>query len=455
MLTKRTALSTTVAACTLMISGAAFATNGYFTHGLGVKNKAMAGAGTASATEAMSMTNNPAAAVMLGKSYEAGLSVFSPRRSYETTESQLNGQLGSFTVGPDSIDSDNEYFPIPFIAGIWELGDDRAFGAAFYGRGGMNTEFEGGTATFDPDGPGPGGPATLPGPFGGGTLGVDLIQAFLDLTYSGKTGPLNWGISAVLAMQAFEVTGMRNFAGFTKTFAQSGGTKLPDNLTNNGQEFSYGYGAKAGVIWEATDTINLGFSYQTQTFMSEISEYADLLADSGNFDIPASARAGISWRLNDTISLHLDAERIWYSGIDSIANSITGIVNCPTAGFGGTDVEFCLGGKKGIGFGWDDMDIIKVGAEWELSNVWTIRAGYSWGDQPISDKELLVNILAPGIMEQHVSMGFTRKLSNDNELSLSFTWAPENTISGPNSFDPTQEIELTMEQFEIEFGYAW
>jgi long-chain fatty acid transport protein len=34
-------------------------------------------------------------------------------------------------------------------------------------------------------------------------------------------------------------------------------------------------------------------------------------------------------------------------------------------------------------------------------------------------------------------------------------YAPENTVRGANAFDPTQTIELTMEQFEIEFSWSW
>jgi long-chain fatty acid transport protein len=34
-------------------------------------------------------------------------------------------------------------------------------------------------------------------------------------------------------------------------------------------------------------------------------------------------------------------------------------------------------------------------------------------------------------------------------------YAPEKTISGPNYFDPTQKVELTMEQFELEVSYSW
>jgi long-chain fatty acid transport protein len=457
MLTRNFKLRASVTVIFIAISSGALATNGYFSHGLGTKNKAMAGAGTAAPSEAMSVANNPASAIMLGDSYGAGLAIFSPRRSYETTDSLLNGAFGSFTVGPDAIDSDNEYFAIPNIAGVWELANDKAFAAAFYGRGGMNTEFRGGSATFDPDGPGPGGVATLPGPFGAGTLGVDLGQAFMDLTYSGKSGSLNWGVTAVIAVQVFEAKGMANFAGYTETFAVSEGAQFPDNLSNNGHEISYGYGFKGGVIWEASDTVNIGVSYQTKTYMTEFDDYSDLFAESGSFDIPASARAGISWNAADNVSLHLDVEQIWFSDVDSVGNSIAGIFNCPTAGFGGSDTSVCLGGKNGIGFGWEDMTVVKVGVEWSLQNApaWTLRAGYSKGDQPIPDSELLVNILAPAVMEEHLSMGLTRELSNGHEFSLSFMYAPENDVVGPNTFDPTQSVTIEMEQFELEFGYAW
>ena len=65
------------------------------------------------------------------------------------------------------------------------------------------------------------------------------------------------------------------------------------------------------------------------------------------------------------------------------------------------------------------------------------------------------NILAPGVMEEHFTVGFTKTLSSGNELSLSFMYAPENTVKGPNNFDPTQTIEFTMKQFELEVSYSW
>ncbi len=454
---KITPLKAVVCAAPLMFAATAQATNGYFTHGIGTHNKAMAGAGTASPSQAIDAANNPAAAVMVGDRMDAGLSIFSPRRKYKSTDSLINGQFGSFTVGPNDIDSDADYFPIPYFAKGWALENDRGLTFTMFGRGGMRTDYKGGTASFDPDGPGPSGTVTAPGSFGDGNLGVDLSQLFIELAYAGKMGALNWGIAPVIAIQRIKIDGMSNFAGFTKTFAASGGTQLPPNLSGNGFEWSYGYGAKVGVIYEATDTLSLALSYQTEMYMTDFDDYADLFAKGGSFNIPASLQAGISWQVLDTVRVHLDVENIFYGDIDSIANPIDGIVKCPTAGFGGSDVSYCIGGSNGIGFGWDDMTIYKVGTDWTMASMpkWTFRAGYSFGDHPIPSSQLLVNILAPAVVEQHFTAGFSRELDGGNEFSMSFMYAPTVKERGPNTFDPTQDIRIEMYQYEVEFSYSW
>jgi len=433
----------------------AYATNGYFTHGIGVKNKSLAGAGTAMPSEAISAASNPAAAVMVGEKFEVGLSLFSPRRSYEASESQVNGNFGAFTIGPASIDSDKEYFIIPYVAKTWAFRENSALGVSFYGRGGMNTKWHGGSATLDPDGPGPAPVLTLPGTFGGGTAGVNLSQAFLDVTAAFDLGSLNVGFSGVLAVQGFKAEGLVLFSGFTETFAASGGTQLPRHLTDNGTDFSFGYGVKVGAIFEATDRLNLGISYASKTSMTDLDDYADLFAEGGGFDIPASGRLSVSYMATPEVSLHFDWERTWFSDVDSVGNSISNIFACPTAGQGGMSVGNCLGGKNGAGFGWDDVAVFKFGVQWVYSNKTTFRAGYSSADQPIPKSEVLFNILAPAVIEQHFTLGFTRILNNAREWSMAFMYAPSNDVKGANTFDPTQTLEIEMHQFEIEFGYVF
>ena len=181
------------------------ATNGYFTHGIGPANKAMAGAGDARPSMAIDAANNPASGALLEESTDIGLALFAPYREYTVTDSMVNGQMGAFTlqssldVVAGTVKSDRNLFPIPHLAKNWRLSDDSALTVSFYGRGGMNTTYRQGAATFDPDGPGPAPVMTLEGTFGAGNAGVNLSQAFLEVAYSIKVDDWTLGIAPVVA----------------------------------------------------------------------------------------------------------------------------------------------------------------------------------------------------------------------------------------------------------------
>jgi long-chain fatty acid transport protein len=448
----------------LAFAGTASATNGYFTHGSGTKNKGMAGAGIAGASDSISIANNPASAVFAIGKLDVGAALFSPIRSYSTTTSVYNGAGTAFTIGPNDLDSGREYFVIPHVAYTWGIGENSALGLAFYGRGGMNSKWGGGTASFT--NPQTGTVVTPPGTFGAGTAGVDLSQAFLDVAFASKLGDkFAWGVALVGVLQSFEAYGVGTFAPFTQTFAESGGTAFPDSLSGNGHEFSTGIGAKIGIDWALTDNLIIAASYQTEIDMSELETYSDLFAEGGDFDIPADIKVGITWRTGNGFSISLDAEQILYSEIGSVGNPFANIFTCPTVNPASTDFSGCLGGSNGAGFGWEDMTVYKAGAEWTPNGSdWTWRGGVSTGDAPIPDTEIMFNILAPATIEDHVALGFTKQMSETSELNFSFMYALENKIVGPNFFDfnqlappvgPPQDIEIRMHQYEFEVSYSW
>ena len=460
LLKQHTRLFTAIA--TLLLTTPLWATNGYFTHGTGTKNKAMAGAGLAIPDEAISVANNPAAALASAGKYDVGLAIFSPSRQYETSPSQINGNFGAFTIGPHALKSDNKYFFIPHIAGSWKINDQSAIAAAFYGRGGMNTTWNYGTATFDPDGPGPAPVGTYRGTYGGaltggnGAAGVDLSQAFLDISYAHSIGQnFTAGVSLVAVAQVFAARGLSAFAGYTESFAASGGTAFPDSLTNNGHDTSYGLGTKLGLQWDMGDSFSFAASYSPKINMGRFKDYSDLFANGGDMDIPADLKVGLTFHPSATFALSFDIENIWYSDVDSVGNPFSNLFACPTAGAGGTDLSSCLGGKNGAGFGWEDMTVYKLGGQWSSGNDWTWRAGFSHADQPIPDSEIVFNILAPGVIEDHATFGFTRKLSSGDEFNMSFMYAFNKKVSGANTLDPTQNISFEMNQWEIEFSYGW
>ncbi len=347
-------------------AGNAHATNGYLTHGVGTKSKGVAGSGVADPQEVAIVASNPAGIAFVDERLEVGISLFAPMRDYKTTPSLLPDaaySMGAFTVGNsttdprtgNSISSENELFFIPYVAKSWKNGEQGTIALSFYARGGMNTEWQGGFATFDPDGPGPAPTLSFPGTYGGsftgneGTAGVDLMQGFLNTAYAwnNPARTVSVGGAVIIGIQRFRAIGVAAFAPYTKTFAESGGTVMPSNLSNNGYDWSYGIGGSLGFQWSPNEKFSVALGYTSEIMMTEFDKYRDLFAQKGGFDVPAHLDFGIAIKPTSGLSLTAGVQEIFYEGVDSVSNPIQDLFACPTAGMGGTDLESCLGGSRG------------------------------------------------------------------------------------------------------------
>ena len=440
----------------LVSSQLAVATNGYMPHGIGSMNKAMAGAGMAMPEDAISIVNNPASAALLDERMDAGVSAFMPRRNFTSLFGGNDGRDHSFSFVNVNTDSGEDLFFSPEIAGAHFLPDGYSLAWAFYMRTGLAASYKGGSATFDPDFDGPMGISTLPGTYGDGVTGFEMSQALVDIALSSTLGDATaFGISAVLAAQSLEVRGIGGFAKYTGTFAASDGAVYPDRLSGNGREVNYGFGLKAGLHRRLGEHFSLAASYWSKIGLGSYGDYADLLAGGGDFDIPARANLGATWHPSDRFSLSVDVQYIWYSDIDALGNSFANIYDCPTAGFDGTDLERCLGGSDGPGFGWNDMPVVSLGGRWRLNDAWTLRAGFSFGDQPVTYFENTFNIPVISLTEAHYTFGASRRLANGDELSFSFMYTEEESLEELNQLDSSQILRLTTDQFDFQLSYSW
>jgi len=419
----RSLLAVAVAAG-LAMPMAANATNGYFSHGYGTKNKGLGGGGVALPQDAMIAATNPAGMVWVGERMDLGAAVFSPLREY-TVNGIANDPPPAFELQPGTVESDSNYFLIPHFAYNWMLDANSAAGLTVYGNGGMNTDY--------PD-------SVSGGTFYGGSAGVNLEQLFINGTYSRKIGAKSsWGASLILAYQRFEAKGLSSFAPYSSDAA---------NLTDNGTDSSTGFGVKLGWQGEVSPGLTLGASYQSKMSMSEFDKYKGLFAEQGDFDIPATWTIGLAYDKAGPGTLTFDVQQIMYSDVASINNPL--IPNIATSQLGNSD---------GAGFGWEDITIYKLGYQWSTSPDWTWRVGYNHGDNPIPNSEVLFNILAPGVMEDHLTFGFTKKTGADTEFNFAAMYAPSNSITGSNPLQgataPNQTIELKMSQWEMEASWGW
>ncbi|MCP5073168.1 MAG: hydrocarbon degradation protein [Rhodobacteraceae bacterium] len=400
-------------ASTLLLSGTALATEGYFALGYSPNQRALAGAGVAHAFESMSTTVNPASAASVGRELQLGVEFFMPYRGYTGT--------GTGFVPAQAVDSGRNFFPVPNFSYNKPLDNGAVLNFSAYGNGGMNTSYGAGLV----------GCGTV---FCAGPAGVDLSQLFVSITYAQKTGGLSFGISPTLAVQRFSAKGLAAFGGISVD---------PSSLTDNGHDYSYGGGLKFGVQYEASDTLRFGLAGQTKMYMSKFSKYSGLFENGGSFDIPASITAGVAWDQSPDLTLMLDYQHIFYSGVAAVSNS----------GSAGP-----LGAPGGAGFGWDDVDVIKLGAEWRQSPSMTWRFGYAYASNPVGPEDVTLNILAPGIVKHHLAAGGSYSINDRDRIDFAVNYVPESTVSGPEvtpgGVTPGSNVALNMHQFSLSVGWT-
>ena len=413
------------AAVALIALGASsvHATEGYFSNGTGARNKAVAGAGVADARDATAITLNPAGLANLEQSeIDIALSLFNPNRDFTVT-----GGPGFLPDG--TTESNVDIFPIPNLALAYKVGASGTVGFSVSGNGGLNTNY---SAVANPACASPPFPAT-DGVFCGGEAGVNLIQMFVSAGYAHDFGAVKVGVSPIFALQRFRGRGILAFGGVSAD---------PANLSDNGQSYSTGFGARVGIQVEPAPGFRIGGSYQTKFNMSEFDEYAGLFEGQGDFDIPSSWQVGLAVDASPQLTIMADYRRINYSDVPAVHNSMT--------------VMQPFGSDGGPGFGWDDVDAYKIGAEYRPSDGSAFRIGYSHNSQPISGTDVTVNVLAPGVIQDHFTAGASFAVGSGTDLELAVMYAPDESVSGieitPLGPNPGRNIEIEMNQLELTVG---
>ncbi|WP_372752198.1 OmpP1/FadL family transporter [Labilibaculum sp.] len=403
------------------------ATDGYFGVGYGAQNKGLAGAGVAWYQNSL-INGNPAGHVFLGKQYQLGVDFFNPNREYTVTGNP-SGMDGTFGLTPGTVESDSKLFLMPSMGANWMINENSSFSATIFGNGGMNTDYP--TQTFYDS--------------SSETTGVDLGQMFLGLTYSRKIAEKHsLGFTALLAYQYFEAKGLSSFAGYS-----SASTKL----SGNGHDSALGYGVQFGYMGELAKGLHLGASYQTMLYMSEFDDYAGLFAEQGDFNIPSTWTVGLAYEINTNWAVMADFKRINYTDVAAVSNPMD-------------FSSALLGDDEGSGFGWEDINVLKFGVEFSGLKSWTLRGGYSHCDQPIQESEVMFNILAPGVIEDHITVGCSKTLGDSGKaLHLALVYALPASVKGYNPMDfefdsdmnmvPNQTIEIEMNQIEVELAFTF
>jgi long-chain fatty acid transport protein len=375
------------------------ASNGFFDYGYGIKAKGIGGAGVAFPQDSLAPATNPAGAVFIADRLDFGLNY---------SRSNNSATLGATTLEGDS----NETVYISEIGIKTSLTPNLAFDLAIYNNGGTDSSY----------------PTPIPG-IGTSPASIALGQLFIAPTLALKLKDAHaLGLAPILAYQRFKANGLESYG-----------------LAKPGYDYSHGAGLRLGYTGDLASWFTLGATYQTRVFMTKLDTYRGLLAEQGDFDIPSNFALGFAVRPNERLTFAFDVERIFYSEVNSIGNNFS----LNRLGNG-------IGADEGPGFGWHDVTVIKTGIAYAASDALTLRLGYNHGSQPVPANQTYINMLGTGIAQDHATVGFSWKYSEQWEFSGFYGHTFESKVKGSgNVFGPPSDADLRMSQDTFGLSLGW
>lgn len=180
---------------------------------------------------------------------------------------------------------------------------------------------------------------------------------------------------------------------------------------------SWGAGFSLGAYYQ-TEIWGFGACYKSpQWFQDYRFNSANELGVPQSFgfdlDIPSIVSIGTSYQGIERLLLAADLRYLDYGN---------------AAGFGDSGFR-PTGALRGIGL--QSIFAASLGAQYQLTNSLSTRIGYSWSENPVSDNQSSANVASPLVIQNMLSAGATYQMTSALSLSLAYTHAFENSVSGP------------------------
>lgn len=359
----------------------------------GPVNRSMGGASTAAPIDATgALYWNPASISGMAQSETSvSLDLLFPVHSIEST-------LGGFT---GSTDADAGAFPVPNVGVVQHTKiDGVTFGAGVTTLGGFGTN-----VPADPTNP------ILTAPPGG--LGqISSSGLFLQIV----------PVLSVALTEQFSVaagptitTGRISLEPFVFDSANADGTYS----TGNASRYHWGSGFQVGAFYILDEQWRLGASFKSPVWMEKF-EFNGLDENglprklTTDLDLPLILSLGTSYQANEQTLLALDARLIDYGGAE---------------GFGDDPVYDATGALQGLGY--SSVFALAAGIQHHVGELLTVRGGYTYNQNPISNAESFFNMGSPVIYEHMFSGGASLNFSESFSANLAYSYYLENDRTGP------------------------
>lgn len=433
----------------LTLPASAWATNGYQLIGIGAYQKSLAGAVTANPGSAQTAISNPAGIGRIGPRADFSAELFRPDRFNDFSDVEFAPGAG----GGEKQRSDTRDYGVPSLGWSAPISDDRSlwFGGGFFGTSGLGVDYP---VTDVATNPINGEPADFDGH-------SSITFAQISPTVAARLDDrLTVGAAPVIAFQS--VGFQQRFRNMPNPNFDPNQQPGPNNPMGVDQNFNlgtpsnaFGAGFSLGLLYDLTPELTLGASYQSRIWFESVkwnlrSEDISGQDAQGNqfspnqgegtwkmgLDYPQQLAVGLAWKVTPDITLSGDIKWIeWSDTLESLS------VRGPDGEKFHMDPE------------WDDQWVLALGAAWDVSRTWQLRAGFNYAESPIDDDYVDRNLLLPAIMETHFTFGGTVQLPHDWHLDFALMYAPENKQTQDGGPFDGATIGMDQTSYTVNIGY--
>ncbi len=409
----------------------AYATNGMRMIGFGASQVSMGGAAAALSLDAASIVTNPAGIAGLGHRIDFGASYFNPTVKYSAQEVPGLPQAGMAVRSTGTFDSQRGASPVPAFGLVLPFDDRLSFGIGAYGIAGM---------------------------------GVDFAQnLFGGVTYS------SYSQMRFAPGLAYRLTDWLSIGATANVMYANMGYDAAEGMLQVSHQAAsaFGVGGTLGVQLQAMKGLTFGAAYESKSFFQDFkfnipahqpldpstgfpavdqNGQAVILpasVDSIAFNQPSSFTAGLAWNAFEPLTLAGDVQLIRWSESNGL--------NLPAYN---SDVRQT--GAMPFNLNWNDQWVFKLGAQYRVSKLLALRAGYNYGKSPLDASRPFENIAFPAVAEHHITAGFGLDLSDRFSVALAGMYVPESKVTGSN---PQQQLiasyQASMSQVAVDMSVGY
>lgn len=409
---------------TFLFAGSAFAVNGNQVMGVGAYQEGIGGAVTAAPFDSTTIITNPAGIVKVGDRFDFNAALFRPVR--EVDYSSTGG--GSTKGGTDQ-------YLLPSLGVTSDIGDGYYVGFAMAVTAGMGADF---------------------GPLSAGALGTS--RQFSQMQFWKMAPSIAKKINDRLSV-GFALNIDYQQIQLQSTYSSARGTGGINATTADG---AMGYGFTAGLTYEVTDSITIGATYISTQQMGDMkyrlpagavalldpATGSGVVNSEGSFamgmNFPQQYAVGVNFRVTDDLSISADYKILKMSEeYDQV--DITGGFNV----FAGGQPTGATTGSATLDFGWEDVNVIAIGAQYRVNDRLWVRAGYNHGNSAVPASKAFNNTAMPAVAEDHYSVGATVNVGERWQGHFSYVTQPVNEVT-----DPATGTKISLGGSSLQIGFS-